>query len=183
MTKKLIGLRLSEGILDKLQEIAEEENTSTNKIAVHAIREWLQQNSFTLKFPFIIITSNIFVKTLELLDEEQLYKLNDMFVEVIEEMFIHIIDSPLSKITLKDFYSIVPLIFGKNGLRWFDNLELYEKDNIIVLKGIHHLGSKFSFAFKNVAQTLMKKYYHLDLREGSVRYVQNTVYFEFKIKK
>ena len=84
---------------------------------------------------------------------------------------------------LKDFYSIVPLIFGKNGLRWFDNLELYEKENIIVLKGIHHLGSKFSFAFKNVAQTLMKKYYHLDLREGSVRYVQNTVYFEFKIKK
>lgn len=185
MTKKVLGLRTSEETLEKLQVIADKQNQSANQVALFAINEWLDEYNYRQKFPLIFFTKNMISKTLEILTEKQIESLSNVFAETIEELFIHIVDTPLSRTPLEKFYGLLPRLFGGSYLKWFESLEFFpnKRGDIHVLRGVHHLGLGYSKLFKNVSQIIMKKYFNLEILEESIQFVQNSIYIEFKTIK
>ena len=181
-SKKLIGLRISNEIINQLKEIGTIQNETPNQIAVLAIKDYVQKFKFIDKLPYMIVPKNLIVKILEIADEPQLEIITNLLTESMEEMFIHIIKTPLSHITLKNFYPILPKILKNLGLKWFDSLEFHfdENYNIYGLKGIHFLGLGFSKLFSQMINNIMKKYFNHELIESSIKLKENSIYIEFK---
>ena len=102
-------------------------------------------------------------RSFEILTEEQIESLKNIFAETIEELFIHIVDTPLSKTPLEKFYALLPKLFGRLYLKWFNSLEFFpnKRGDIHVLRGVHSLGIGYSKLFKKVSQIIMKKYFNL----------------------
>lgn len=180
--KKLIGIRITKDLLAKLQEIGSDLNNTPNQMAIQAIEEWVQEYNYRKKFPFLIVTKNIIAKINDILSEDQINSLIDEYTETIEEMFIHLIDTPLSRTPLPKFHSILPQLLGPMGLKWFESLEFYpdKRGDIHVLRGVHYFGNGYSKLMIRVTENIMEKYFNLKLIKDSIKVIQNSVYLEFR---
>ena len=184
MSKKLLGLRMPDKLLQRLQAVADERSQSANQMAILAITEWLQTLAYSQKLRFMIITKDFFARLLELVDEQQIKLLAEEMTNLTAEIFRDILNIPLSRTVFKDFYKFLPEFMCGSGLRWFEDLKAQEKKGRAILKGFHYMGIEFSKFFTYLSQNLLIKYFEYNLIEETIDFTPNSVFLEFEpIKK
>lgn len=179
--KKLIGLRLSEEIILKLETIAHNNNQTVNSVAKNAILEWLEIFFRIRQQGMIILGKPIPSELLETIDIETLKSMAEATAKRKVDFFQFILGKHLSKETLDDFIKYTPKILGNNGLMWFDHIEVMREEKSIHFRGIHNIGENWSRFLIYFFNYLMKQYFNLESVDKNVRYTEKSLYIEYKI--
>ena len=183
MAKKLIGIRLSDDIIQKLEIIAQNNNQSVNNVIKNAIIEWLEIFFRIRKQGMIILGKPFIASLLEFIDNEKIKILAEVTAKRKADLYLFFLGKHLNKDTLEDFIKYTPKILGNKGLMWFDHLEINKENSSILIKGIHNLGetwSKFLVFFFNF---LIEKNFSLALIEDTVKTKANSIFLEYILKE
>ena len=183
MAKKLIGLRLSDDIIQKLETIAHNNNQSVNNVMKNAIIEWLEIFFRVRKQGMIILGKPFITSLLEFTDSEKIKTLAEKTAKRKADFYLFFLGRHLNEESLEDFIKYTPKILGNKGLMWFDHNEITKENSSILIKGIHSLGetwSKFLMFFFNF---LMEKNFSLTLNEENFKTTANSLFLEYVLKK
>ena len=183
MTKKLIGLRISEEILEKLDEIAKDHNISTNQMAITAITEWLHVLAYAKKYRLMVLPKEFFSELLKVTSDEEIkifgYEMAILSAENMREEF----GLPLTPEYDDAYMERFPEYLTRGGLLWFEDVKIHEENGITIMKGFHHLGVNFSKFFTYLTERLLGKYFNRELIKETTEFTPNSVYIESKKKK
>jgi len=170
MTKKQIkkksnflGFRLSEEIIDKLELIAKQENKSRGLVAKDAIEQWLNLELFNQTNEMIMISKSIFSKILSKLDEITLDIIAKDFADLFSDIMKFSTAKPMNEDTLKSYTIFLINFFGKNGLKWFNTLDIQTHDNSFIFRGLHDMDEIYSNFFTKFYKYLLSEYFDLEL--------------------
>lgn len=183
MVKKLIGLRLSDEIIQKLETIAHNNNQSVNNVIKNAIIEWLEIFFRVRNQGMIILGKPLLMGLLDFTNNEDIKLLAEITAKRKADFYLFFLGKHLNKEVLEDFIKYTPKILGKKGLMWFDHIEITNEQHSIFIKGIHNLGetwSKFLMYFLNF---LMEKNFDYILNEKTVKTKVNSIFLEYNLKK
>ena len=180
MVKKLIGLRLSEKNIHKLEVIAHNNNQTVNSVAKNAILEWLEIISRVRQQGMIILGKPLTSELFETMDIENLKSMAEATAKRKVDFFQFILGKHLNKETLDDFIKYTPKILGANGLMWFDHIEVMREEKSLHFKGIHNIGENWSRFLIYFFNYLMKQYFNMELVDKNVRYTKKSLYIEYK---
>ena len=183
MPKKLIGLRLSDDIIQKLETIAQNNNQSVNNVMKNAIIEWLEIFFRVRKQGMIILGKSFISSLLEFTDDEKIKSIAEMTAKRKSDFFRFFLGKQLNKETLDDFIIFTPKILGSKGLMWFNHLEIAKEDSSVYIRGIHNLGetwSKFMMLFFNF---LIEKNFSLILNEENSKISANSLFLEYILRE
>ncbi|MHA1557939.1 MAG: hypothetical protein ACTSPM_13515 [Candidatus Heimdallarchaeota archaeon] len=182
MAKKLIGLRISEEIIEQLDEIAKNHNISTNQMAITAITEWLHVLAYAKKYRLMVLPMEFFSKLLKLTNDEEIrnygYEMAIVSAENMREEF----GLPLTPEYTDDYMKRFPEYLTRGGLLWFEDVKIHEENGITIMTGFHHLGVNFSKFFTYLTERLLTKYFNLEIVNKTVEFSPNSVYIESKKK-
>ncbi|MFX1339750.1 MAG: hypothetical protein ACFFDK_14150 [Promethearchaeota archaeon] len=183
MAKKLIGLRLSDEIIQKLETIAHNNNQSVNNVMKNAIIEWLEIFFRVRKQGMIILGKSLLTSLLDCTDDENIKLLAEVTAKRKADFYLFLLGRHLNEDTLEDFIKTTPKILASKGLMWFDHLEIAKEDSKVFIKGIHKLGkvwSKFLMYFFNF---LIEKNFNLILNEDTVKTKTSSIFLEYILKE
>jgi len=190
MTKKtpkkksnFLGFRLSEEVLNKLELIAKQENKTRGLIAKDAIEQWLNLELFNQTNEMIMISKSIFSKILAKLDEQSLEIIAKDFADLFSDILKFSTAKPMNEETLKSYTIFLINFLGKNGLKWFNTLDIYTQDNTFVFRGLHDMEEVYSIFFTKFFRYLLSEYFDLDFTTKLEEKTSNLIYLEFKLKQ
>ena len=181
MPNKLIGLRLSQKIIKKLEVIAHHNNQSVNAVAKNAIIEWLDIFSRTRQQGMIILGKTLLTNLLDLVSINQLKEFAEITASRKVDLFQFIIGKDLNKETLDKFVKHAPKILGSRGLMWFDHIEVTRKDKIVHFRGVHSLGEKWPQFLIYFFNHIMEESFSMKLNEESLRHSENSLFLEYSL--
>jgi len=190
MTKKtpkkksnFLGFRLSEEVLNKLELIAKQENKTRGLIAKDAIEQWLNLELFNQTNEMIMISKSIFSKILAKLDEQSLEIIAKDFADLFSDILKFSTAKPMNEETLKSYTIFLINFLGKNGLKWFNTLDIYTQDNTFVFRGLHDMEEVYSIFFTKFFRYLLSEYFDLEFTTKLEEKTSNLIYLEFKLKQ
>jgi hypothetical protein len=181
MTNKLIGLRLSKEVIQKLEIIAHNNNQTINFVAKNAILEWVEILFRIRQQGMMILGKPLTKNLLETIDVEKLKSLAETTAKRNVDFYQFVLGKNLSKETLSDFIKYTPKLLGHTGLMWFEHIEVMKEEESVHFKGIHNLGEKWSRFLIFFFNYLMEQYFNLELSEENVKYTKNSLYLEYKL--
>lgn len=178
MPNKLVGMRLSDEIVKKLENIGLHTNRTANQVAKNAIIDWVDIY-YPLRMQNMIIVEKYLIK--ELLGTISIDKLKDLMPNIVESgvdfhFLVH--DHPLNISSLDDFLKSLSRLFGRSGLMWFDHIETRRREKTIIFKGFHNLGEIWSRFYVYLLSYLMEKYFKLKIKEESIKCSGSSIILE-----
>lgn len=189
MTKKtpkkksnFLGFRLSEPIINKLELIAKQENKTRGLVAKDAIEQWLNLELFNQTNEMIMISKSIFSKILSKLDDLTLDIIAKDFADLFSDIMKFSTAKPMNEETLKSYTAFLIDFFGKNGLKWFNTLDIQNQDNSFIFRGLHDMDEVYSIFFTKFYKYLLSEYFDLDFTTKIEEKTSNLVHLEFKLK-
>ena len=183
MAKKLIGLRLSDEIIHKLEIIAHNNNQSVNNVIKNALLEWLEIFFRIRKQGMIILGKSLLVSLLECVDVENIKSLAELTAKRKADFYLFLLGRHLNKEVLDDFIKYTPKILASKGLMWFDHLEITNEESSVFIKGIHNLGEIWSNFLMYFFNFLIEKNFNLILNENTVKTKANSIFLEYVLKE
>jgi len=184
-TKKksnFLGFRLSQKILDNLDLIARQENKTRGLIAKNAIEQWLNLELFNQTNEMIMISKTVFSKILSKLDDEDINIIANDFSDLFSDIMKFYIAKPIDDDTLKVYSEFLMNFLGKNGLKWFNTLDIQIQDKNCIFIGLHDLNEVFSNFFTQFYKDLLSKYFNLDFITKIEDTTSNLIHLEVKLK-
>ena len=88
----------------------------------------------------------------------------------------------MSEETLKPYIDFLIKFFGKNGLKWFNTLDIQKRDNSFVFRGLHDMDEVYSNFFTTFYKYLISEYFDLDFMMKIEEKTSNLIHLEFKLK-
>ncbi|NVM37026.1 MAG: hypothetical protein HWN81_15625 [Candidatus Lokiarchaeota archaeon] len=189
MTKKnpkkksnFLGFRLSEDILNKLDLIVKQENKTRGLVAKDAIEQWLNLELFDQTNEMIMISKSIFSKILSKLDDPSLDIIAKDFADLFSDILKFSTAIPMNEETLKSYTTFLINFFGKNGLKWFNTLDIQNQDKTFIFRGLHDMDEVYSNFFTKFYRYLLSEYFDLDFTTRIEEKTSNLIHLEFKLK-
>ena len=180
MAKKLMGIRLSENVLKKLERIGHNVNRTPNQVATNAILEWVEIFHVAKHQGMIIIGKPLMTHLLKKLDVKELDPMMEKLVERGADFYHFVLDKYLSPETLDEFIKHAPKVLGPTGLMWFDHIEVSKLNKKVRFKGTHGLGNTWSEFYILMLNNLMKKYFNSKLIEDTKKYTTESIFVEYE---
>ncbi len=177
-----LGFRLSEKILHKLDLLAKQDNKTRGLVAKDAIKQWLNLELFNQTNEMIMISKTVFSKILSRLDEEELNMIAKDSADLFSNIMKFLVAKTMNDETLKAYATISINFFGKNGLKWFNTLDIQIQDDIYIFRGLHDLDEIFSNFFTKFYKYLLLEYFNLDFITKMEEKTSNLIHLEFKLK-
>ena len=172
---QVLGVRIEDELLQKLEQYALNTNESKSHIARKAIIEWMEVLDHSRNTNQIIISKKMFQNCLDLADETSLQKFAQEIVHQFDENLIHVnLDEEGNEI-IKMLFQILIHRIGPSGQNWFQHLEYNIVDNLLEIKGIHNISQKFS---------VFIKYFFLAILKSEINFekiTESSIYFKFKL--
>lgn len=189
MTKKppkkgsnFLGFRLSEQVINKLELIAKQENKTRGLVAKDAIEQWLNLELFNQTNEMIMISKSIFSKILTKLDDISLENIAKDFADLFSDIMKFSTAKQMNEETLKLYTEFLINFFGKNGLKWFNTVDIQTLDNFFIFRGLHDMDEVYSIFFTKFYKYLLSEYFDLDFTTTIEERTSNLVHLEFKLK-
>jgi len=176
-----LGFRLSEEVLNKLELIAKQENKTRGLVAKEAIEQWLNLELFNQTNEMIMISKSIFSKTLSKLDDASLDIIAKDFADLFSDIMKFSTAKPMNEETLKSYISFLINFFGKNGLKWFNTLDIQSRGNSFIFRGLHDMDEVYSNFFTKFYKYLLSDYFELEFTTKIEEKTSNLIHLEFKI--
>ncbi|MFX1279715.1 MAG: hypothetical protein ACFFA3_09885 [Promethearchaeota archaeon] len=177
-----IGIRLSEQILSKLDLIALQANKTRGLIAKDAIEQWLNLELFNQTNEMIMISKSIFSKILSSLDDQSLEIVAKDFAGFLSDIMKFSTAKPMNEETLKSYIDFSVEFFGKNGLKWFNTLDISTRDNSLIFRGLHDMDEVYSIFFTKFYKFLLSEYFELEFTSNLEEKTSNLIHLELMIK-
>ena len=178
-----LGFRLSEDVIDKLELIASQENKSRGLIAKDAIEQWLNLEMFNQTNEMIIMSKSIFSKILAKLDDQSLENIAKDLADMLSDIMKFSTAKPMNEETLKSYTAFLMMFFGKNGLKWFNTLDIQNQDNFFIFRGLHDMDEVYSEFFTKFYKYLLSEYFEINYTTKIEEKTSNLIHLEFKLKK
>ncbi|MFX1371757.1 MAG: CopG family ribbon-helix-helix protein [Promethearchaeota archaeon] len=189
MTKKItkkksnfLGFRLSEEVLNKLELIAKQENKTRGLVAKDAIEQWLNLELFNQTNQMMMISKSIFSKILSKLDEQSLDTIAKDFADLFSDIMKFSTAKPMNEDNLKLYTTFLINFFGKNGLKWFNTLDIQTRDNSFIFRGLHDMDEVYSKFFTQFYKFLLSEYFNLEFTTKVEDTTSNLIHLDFKMK-
>jgi predicted DNA-binding protein len=189
MTKKppkkksnFLGFRLSEEILDKLELIAKQQNKTRGLVAKDAIEQWLNLELFNQTNEMIMVSKSIFSKILSKIDDLSLDIIAKDFTDLLSDIMKFSTAKPMNEDTFKSYTTFLIDFFGKNGLKWFNTIDIQVQDNSFIFRGLHDMDEVYSNFFSKFYKYLLSEYFELDYTTNMEEKTSNLIHLEFKLK-
>ena len=90
--------------------------------------------------------------------------------------------TPMNEETLKSYTDFLINFFGRNGLKWFNTLDIQNKENIFIFRGLHDMDDVYSNFFANFYKFLLSEYFDLDFTTKIEEKTSNLIHLEFRLK-
>ena len=177
-----LGFRLSEGIINKLELIAKQQNKTRGLVAKDAIEQWLNLELFNQTNDMIMISKSIFSKILSKLDDTSLDIIAKDFADLFSDIMKFTTAKPMNETTLKSYTDFLIDFFGKNGLKWFNTLDIQTKDIFLIFRGLHDMDEVYSNFFTKFYKFLLSQYFDLDFTTRIEEKTSNLIHLEFRLK-
>jgi len=177
-----LGFRLSEEVLDKLDLIAKQNNKTRGLIAKNAIEQWLNLELFNQNNNLIMISKIAFSKILSKVNNEDLNILANEVSSLYSDLMKFLLAKPMNDDSLKTYAAFSIDLFGKNGLKWFNTIDIQIRDKILIFRGLHDLDEFFSNYFSLLYKNLLSEYFKLEIITTREEITSNLIHLEFKFK-
>ncbi|MFX1592390.1 MAG: CopG family ribbon-helix-helix protein [Promethearchaeota archaeon] len=177
-----LGFRLSEEILEKLDLIAKQQNKTRGLIAKDAIEQWLNLEIFNQTNQMIMISKNAFSRILSKLDNEYLNIMAKDFVDQFSDIITFLLAKPMNEETLEAHAGFSINFFGKNGLKWFNTIDIQIQNSLFIFRGLHDLDESFSNFFSLFYKYLLSEYFKLNFSTQTEMNTSNLVHLELKLE-
>jgi len=189
MTKKppkkksnFLGFRLSEEVLNKLELIAKQENKTRGLVAKDAIEQWLNLELFNQTNEMIMISKSIFSKILSKLDNLSLDNIAKDFADLFSDIMKFSTAKLMNGDNFKSYIAFLIEFFGKNGLKWFNTLDIQVRDKLFIFRGLHDMDEVYSNFFTKFYKFLLSKYFEIEFTTKIEEKTSNLIHLEFKLK-
>ncbi|MFX1325000.1 MAG: hypothetical protein ACFE8N_08585 [Promethearchaeota archaeon] len=177
-----LGFRLSEDTLERLDLIAKQNNKTRGLIAKDAIEQWLNLEIYNQTNQMIMVSKTIFSQILSKLDEETLSMVARNFVDQFTDIMTFITAKLMSEETLEHYADFSINFFGKNGLKWFNTIDIQIQDSSFTFRGLHDLDDVFSNFFSQSYKYLLSKYFELKFSIETELNTSNLVHLEIRLE-
>ncbi|MFX1375088.1 MAG: CopG family ribbon-helix-helix protein [Promethearchaeota archaeon] len=174
-----LGFRLSENTLSKLDLIAQQENKTRGLVAKDAIDQWLNLELFNQTNEMIMISKSIFSKILNKLDDSSLEIIAKDFADLLSDIMKFSTAKPMNEETLKSYIDFSINFFGKNGLKWFNTLDIQNQASTLIFRGLHDMDEIYSIFFTKFYKYLLSKYFDLKYSTNLEEKTSNLIHLEF----
>ncbi|MFX1259311.1 MAG: CopG family ribbon-helix-helix protein [Promethearchaeota archaeon] len=182
-TKKsnFLGFRLSDEILNKLDLLAKQDNKTRGLVAKDAIEQWLNLELFNQTNEMIMISKTVFSKILSRLSEEDLTMIAKDMADLFSNIMKFLVAETMSDETLNAYANFSINFFGKNGLKWFNTLDIQFQDTIYIFRGLHDLDEIFSNFFSKFYKYLLSEYFNIAFIINMEEKTSNLIHLEFNL--
>ena len=177
-----LGFRLSEEVLKKLNLIGKQTNRTRGLVAKSAIEQWLNLELFNQNNNMIMISKIAFSKFLSKLNDEDLNFLANEVSSLYSDLMKFLVAKPMNYDSLKTYAAFSVDLYGKNGLKWFNTIDIQIRDNIFIFRGLHDLDEIFSNYFSLLYRNLLSEYFELELITIQEEITPNLIHLEFQFK-
>ncbi|MFX1573307.1 MAG: hypothetical protein ACFFB0_11210 [Promethearchaeota archaeon] len=177
-----LGFRLSEEILYKLDLLAKQDNKTRGLVAKDAIEQWLNLELFNQTNEMIMISKTVFSKILSNLEEEDLNIIAKDSADLFSNIMKFLVAKTMNDESLKAYAIFSINFFGKNGLKWFNTLDIQIQDTIYTFRGLHDLDEIFSNFFSKFYKYLLSEYFNLEFVITIEEKTSNLIHLEFNLK-
>ncbi|MFX1428496.1 MAG: CopG family ribbon-helix-helix protein [Promethearchaeota archaeon] len=174
-----LGFRLSEETLSKLDLIAQQQNKTRGLVAKDAIEQWLNLELFNQTNEMIMISKSIFSKILSNLDEQSLESVAKDFAKLLSDIMKFTTARPMNEETLKSYIDFSVEFFGRNGLKWFNTLDISTQGKYLIFRGLHDMDEVYSIFFTEFYKFLLSEYFNLDFTSNLEEKTSNLIHLEF----
>ena len=178
-----LGFRLSEKTLKRLDLLANQVGKTRGIIAKDAIKQWLTLKMFDQTNEMITISKTLFVRMLQNINMEKSKRFAEEFADLIADLMNFSLTEPMNLDTLDNYSQFSIDFFGKNGLKWFNTIDIQIENNKLILRGLHDLNENFSIFFTNFYKYLLSHHFKINYNEKNEDTTTNLVYLEFDLKK
>ena len=89
---------------------------------------------------------------------------------------------PMNEETLKSYTTFLIGFFGKNGLKWFNTIDIQTQGKSFTFRGLHDMDEVYSNFFTKFYKYLLSDYFDLDFTTKIEETTTNLIHLEFKIK-
>ncbi|MCP4762828.1 MAG: hypothetical protein GY870_13700 [archaeon] len=184
---ELMGVRLPEETIKKLELIGLQQDITKNQVAKKAIVNFTDITYYADKMEMITVPRELYAKMIEIMTNEQKKEYADIISDSIIEHFQYLPksiyengQSPI-KINLDFFLGNMIKFIGNSGLKWFNHIEFETENEPFYFKGMHHLGEDWSLFFLiTLGKILDKMEFGFKILEKSIKKEKTMVYLEFK---
>ncbi len=167
-----------------MQEIADNRRISVNKLINKALIQWMQSFSYGKKLKYLMLTKDMFKSLIQCADSAKIDELSNQMVMFFSDFFQNLINAPLKPENLEIFITHISAFLSDQGIRWFEEFEIVQVNDRLIVKGFHYLGAKFSEFFTLVFIKIMNKYFSYTSEENFQEFSLNSIYLEFfKLEK
>lgn len=156
MATKHIGIRLPEETLDDLSKFAKIRNLTPNKLAKHAIIEWLEQQKFA-NSDMITIPRTNFAILLSLLDPPKKMNYIENIAEEVLQMYEYDAHRLAKFAQLETFIQTMVRFIGEKGFCWFDHIDFQIHDQPYYFTGRHQMGQIWSDMFLEIFKHIIDR--------------------------
>ena len=177
-----LGFRLSEEVLDKLDLIAKQNNKTRGLVAKNAIEQWLNLELFNQNNNLIMISKIAFSKILSELNNEDLNILANEVSSLYSDLMKFVVAKPMNDDSLKTYAAFSIDLYGKNGLKWFNNIDIQIRDKTFIFRGLHDLDEVFSNYFSLLYKNLLSEYFELEFISTREEKTSNLIHLELNYK-
>ncbi len=175
-----LGFRLSEEVLNKLDIIAKQTNKTRGLVAKNAIEQWLNLELFNQNNNLIMISKIAFSKLLSKINSENLNIIANEASSLYSDLMKFLVAKPMNNDSLKTYAAFSVNLYGKNGLKWFNTIDVQIRDNIFIFRGLHDLDIFFSNYFSLLYKNLLSEYFQLKFITIEEEKTSNLIHLEFK---
>jgi len=177
-----LGFRLSEEILNSLDLIARQQNKTRGLVAKDAIEQWLNLEIFNQNNQIILISKTAFSQILSKLNKDFLDAVAKNLVDQFSDIMAFLIAKPMNEENLEVYTDFSINFFGRNGLKWFNTIDIQIENSLFTFRGLHDLDEYFSNFFSIFYKYLLSKYFELDYSTETELNTANLVHLEFRLK-
>ncbi len=177
-----LGFRLSEEVLNKLDIIAKQTNKTRGLVAKNAIEQWLNLELFNQNNNLIMISKIAFSKILSKMNNEDLNILANEVSSLYSDLMKFLVAKPMNNDSLETYAAFSINLYGKNGLKWFNTIDIQIRDNIFIFRGLHDLDEIFANYFSMLYKNLLSEYFQLEFITTQEEKTSNLIHLEFEFK-
>jgi hypothetical protein len=184
-TKKknnFLGFRLSQEVSNKLDLIAKQNNKTRGLVAKDAIEQWLNLEILNQNNNLIMFSKIAFSKILSRLKNEDLNILANEVSSLYSDLMKFLVAKPMNKDSLKTYAALSIDLYGKNGLKWFNTIDIQIRDNLLIFRGLHDLDEIFSNYFSLFYKNLLSEYFKLEFITTQEDKSSNLIHLELQFK-
>lgn len=185
MGNQLLGIRIPENLMNKLQVISDQNNETPNQLGKRALVEWIEVLFTSRNLNMVIFPKTCLIRLLFFTPKEEMEEISSEIAKRITEYFQFLLRTHVNHFSNEFYSQIISKFLGSSGLMWFDHLQfsLNCSDPIQTFQATHNSGQIWTeFTFHIIKQIIIENI-HCEIVPDSILLTENTISFRFVQKK